>query len=90
MSNPNIEANIHEIESGIYYRIKLFAIPRVGELIELYSFVEHLDRKPPKKFYEVVQVVHNIHDVSERVSQSLDGAHFVNIFVKSTTSEFFK
>jgi hypothetical protein len=89
MSRPTIEANICEID-GAYYQVKLHAIPRVGELIKLFSFVDQADKRPPTKHYEVVQVVHEIHDVSEKVPLSKDGRHFVSVFVKPASSKFFE
>lgn len=89
MSNPTIEANICEI-GGAYYQVKLYAVPRVGELIDLFSFLDQATKHPPMKHYEVVQVVHEIHDVSEKIPQSKDGRHFVSVFVKPSNSKFFE
>lgn len=89
MSKPTIEANICEVD-GAYYQVKLHAIPRVGELIELFSFLDQRTKHPPVKHYKVVQVVHAIHDVSEKVPLSKDGRHFVSVFVKPASSKFFE
>ena len=64
-------------------------MPHVGELIELFSFIEQADSRPPVRHYEVVQLVHDVHDVTERVSQSEGGHHFVTVFVKPSDSKFF-
>lgn len=87
MSELPIDASICEI-GGPYYQAKLHAVPRIGELIQLYSFAEAAVQMPPMKHYEVVQVVHGLHDVFDKASQSKDGSHFVTIFVKSSQSEF--
>jgi hypothetical protein len=89
MSKPPIQANIVETESGIYYPVRLYAVPQAGELIKLFSFIEQADKRPPVRHYEVVQIVHDVHDVTERVSQSEGGHHFVTVFVKPSASEFF-
>jgi len=89
MSKPTIEANICEFD-GAYYQVRLHAVPRVGELISLFSFADQATKHPPTKHYEVVQVVHEIHDVSAKVPLSEDGHHFVSIFVKPSDSKFFR
>lgn len=89
MSKPPIQANIVETDSGIYYPVRLYVVPRAGELIKLFSFIEQADKRPPVRRYEVVQIVHDVHDVTERVSQSEGGHHFVTVFVKPSDSEFF-
>lgn len=88
MSELPIDANIREIGGGPYYPVKLHALPKAGELIELYSFIDAAAKPPPKKFYEVVQVVHQLHDVSDKIWQSKGGSHFVTVFVKPSQSEF--
>jgi hypothetical protein len=90
MSELPIEANICEI-NGPYYPVRLYAVPRVGELIDLFSFIDQADKHPqPRKFYQVVQVVHEVRDVSEKIPQSKGGCHFVTVFVKLSRSKFFK
>jgi len=49
MAKPLIEANIYEIDGGPHYPVRLHAVPHVGELIDLWSFIEQKDNKPPKK-----------------------------------------
>jgi hypothetical protein len=89
MSNRKINANICEINQGAYYPVKLDSIPNVGELIDLWSSIDQADSYPPKKHYQVVQVVHKLQDVSDKHHRTQDGHHFVNIFVKPINSEFF-
>ncbi len=84
-----IEANICEI-GGAYYPVKLHAVPRVGELINLFSFIDQRDDFPPNKNYEVVQVIHELHDAHPKIKQSKDGCHCVTVFVKPSKSKFFK
>jgi hypothetical protein len=88
MSELQIEGNICEI-GGAFYPVKLHAVPRIGELIDFFSFIDQANGHPPAKHYEVVQVVHAVRDVSEKISQSKDGCHFVSVFVKPTQSQFF-
>jgi hypothetical protein len=89
MNKLSIEANICEIE-GPYYQVRLHSVPRVGELIDLFSFLDQSTNDPPVKHYEVVQVVHKIYDVSEKIPHSKDGQHFVSVFVKPSDSKFFE
>jgi hypothetical protein len=88
MNELKIEANISEV-NGPYYRVKLHVVPHVGELIKLYSFTEQAANKPPVKHYRVVQVRHDIHDMCEKIPQSQDGSHFVEVFVTPEDSQLF-
>lgn len=89
MSKPIIEARICEID-GAYFPVKIHAIPNVGDLIDLWSFIDQAANFSPVKHYEVVSVVHKIHDVSEKIAHTKDGHHFVSVFVKPSDSEFLK
>lgn len=91
MEKPYILANIHVID-GAYYQIKLFAIPKAGELIKLHSFVEQLSGNTPLtiQFLEVVQIVHDIQDYTEKGTNLMDGSHFVNIIAKPVESQYFE
>mgnify|MGYP000882980320 CR=1 FL=1 len=89
MSNSKINANICEINQGAYYPVKLNAIPNVGDLIDLWSFIDQADNYQPIKHYEVVQVVHKLHDVSDKIPRTQEGHHFVNVFVKPVESKYF-
>lgn len=85
MSKPElpINANICEID-GPYYPVRLEWLPRKGDLIDLYSFLD-----TEKKKYEVVQVVHKLYDISKEIAQSHKGHHFVDVHVRPSTSAFF-
>lgn len=85
MNKPTIEANICEIKTGDYHQVKLYAVPRAGELIKLFSFVEKAAGRPPEKQYEVVRVEHELCDVCDDVVESKAGHHFVNVWVKPST-----
>ena len=69
-----IEANICE-RDGAYYPVLLRTVPRVGELIDLWSLIDQAAKHPPVKHYEVFQVVHEIHDVSKEIRASKGGYH---------------
>jgi hypothetical protein len=88
MSELPIEATIHEID-GAYYNVRLHAIPRVGELIDFWSFLNQATGHEPAKHYEVIQVVHKVYDVSEKTPRSKGGHQSVNVFVKPASSKFF-
>ena len=90
MSDLPINANICEVDGGAYYQVLLLWVPRVGELIDLWSFLDQVDGNTPVHRYEVVQVIHKVHDVAEKVSQSHKGHHFVEILVKPSQSSSFR
>lgn len=90
MEQLPIDANICEIDNGAYYPVKLHTVPRVGELINLFSFLDQSDGSAPVKRYEVVQVVHKLHDVSDKVPKSESGHQFASVYVKPSNSEYFE
>lgn len=83
-----INANISEID-GPHYPVRLEWIPRVGDLIDLYSFIDTATKHPPVHRYEVVQIVHKMYDVTDKVSGGEEGHHFVTVHVKPSQSHFF-
>lgn len=89
MSELPIEANICEID-GPFFRVKLHAIPQRGDLINLFSYLYHAAGVPPKKHYEVVQVVHHLHDMDKEHPELYDGHQFLMIYVKPATGPFFE
>jgi len=91
MSKPLLEANICELD-GTYFPVKLHAVPRVGELINLFSFIEQAAGYQPAKYYQVVHVVHKMYDAAGDASDKghKTGWHFVEVFVKPSRSKFFK
>lgn len=88
MIQLQIQANICEIGGGAFYPVKLHTVPRIGELIKFYSFIEAAIGQPPTMHYEVVQVVHEVRDVSAEISESKDGCHLVSVFVKRAQSQY--
>ncbi len=94
MNKPPIEAQIVEINNGPYFNVTLYNVPRIGDLIDLYSLVDEAADCPPEKHYEVVQVLHKLYDVPENLSPDsresfVAGTHLVTVFVKPSTSNFF-
>ena len=83
-------ANICEINDGAYYQVQLEWLPRVGDLIDLYSALDALSKHPPRHFYEVVAVMHEVHDVTEKSNPVSKGAHWVNVFVKPSSDKLFE
>lgn len=90
MSELTIEANICEINNGPYYPVKLHTVPRVGELINFFSFKDQADNYPPSKHYEVVQVIYKISDESDKVPGSKGGPQSISVLVKQTTNKYFR
>jgi hypothetical protein len=88
MPDLPINGNIAEI-NGPYYAVRFQWIPRVGELIDLWSFVDQADGHTPAKRYQVVQVVHKMQDITEKSTASREGAHFVTVYVNQAESQFF-
>jgi hypothetical protein len=84
-----IAAHIREIDNGAFYPVKLATVPRVGDLIDLYSFIEAAEGQPPNRRYEVVQVVHKVRDVTNLVKESEGGMHFVTVHVRPAHSPLF-
>lgn len=82
MIEPPIDANLQEINNGPYFPVKLHSVPRAGELIKLYSFLDAASGHDPVKYYQVVQVLHDLHDVSEKIPQAKHGCHAVSVIVK--------
>ncbi len=64
---------------GTYYRALLTWVPRKGDLIRLHSFLEAKSGNPAFRFYEVEQVVHDLHDVT---LEHPEGAQFLSIYVR--------
>ncbi|OGL26556.1 MAG: hypothetical protein A3G44_15615 [Candidatus Rokubacteria bacterium RIFCSPLOWO2_12_FULL_73_47] len=79
-------ANIAEI-GGAYYPVRLEWLPRVGDLIQLYSFLDTATGHEPGHRWEVVQVVHELRDVTEKRPE---GFHFVTVLVKPSQSSLFE
>jgi hypothetical protein len=77
-----INAIIEELNQKTYYPVLLQVIPKKGELIELYSFIDQSTAHQPNHSYEVVNVIHTIHDVTEKYTPSLNGSHGIKIIVK--------
>lgn len=90
MNELPIEARIYETTDGTYYPVKLQTVPRVGELIDFFSYLDQANNCPPTKHYEVVQVLHEIHDVSDEIPQSKNGHQFITVFVKPSHNQYFK
>jgi len=77
------KALITEAEkNGAYYRVKLGCLPREGDRITLHSFVDAKNGDDPHHAYEVVGVVHEIHDIPEDDPKHADGYHVVTVIVK--------
>jgi hypothetical protein len=89
MSDLSIIANICEMNDGLYYPVRMGWIPRVGELIDLFSYIEQAASRPSRRHYEVVQVVHEVRDIAEHVKESHGGHHVVNVYVKPAESPYF-
>lgn len=81
-----IKARITETNDGAFYEALLEAIPKVGEYITLYSHLDKSTGYNPQHKYEVVKVIHEIQDVTEKVEKSKVGYHAVEIVVKQSNA----
>lgn len=88
--DPPIEANIVEIDDGPFFPVRLFSIPSVGELIDLWSLIDQKAGHHPRRHYEVVAVVHKLYDIPNDADPGRMGGHFVTVFAKPSTSPYFK
>ena len=86
MSNNKISATIHEINEGPYYEVLLYSIPKVGEYINLYSHLDNSSGHDATHNYEVINIVHEVHDIATKVESSKDGYHSVRIFVRRSSN----
>ncbi len=94
MNKTTIEAQLVEINNGPHFNVTLYDVPRVGDLIDLYSLVNEAANYRPDKHYEVVQILHKLCDVPGNLGPDsrealVAGAHLVTVFVKPSTSDFF-
>jgi hypothetical protein len=95
MSKPIINAQIVEINDGPYFNVTLYSVPRIGELIHLYSLVDAAAKRQTDYFYEVVRVLHKLFDVPENLRPDssdtlVAGSHHVIIVVKRSKSNLFE
>jgi hypothetical protein len=94
MNKPQIEAQIIEINGGPYFNVTLYALPLVGDLIDLYSLVDESANYPPNHHYEVVQVLHKLYDGPAKITPNsresfVAGTHSARVFVRRSTNNFF-
>ncbi len=66
--------------NGPSYPVRMEWLPRVGDLIDLYSFIDTSTGHKPSHRGEVVRVVHYLHDVCDKTHDQ--GQHFVTVHVK--------
>ena len=85
-SHAQIKANIHEID-GPYYPVLLVALPRKGELVDLSSLIDSGGGHPFRNLFEVVEVLHELQDVSDTYP---GGSHSVTVLVKRSQSSYFR
>jgi hypothetical protein len=77
---------IEEVD-GPFYHAHFAWVPRVGELISLYPFLEvEQGNQASYLRYEVVQVVHHMHDVTNKHPE---GAHTITVLVKRSANRYF-
>lgn len=84
-----IEANLVELDGatqGTFYPVRLYAVPRAGDLIDLYSFIDTANNDEPSHWYEVVAILHQVYDVTKANKRQAAGHHHVTVFVKPSES----
>jgi len=86
---PKAANGIISEEDGPHYHANFTWIPRVGELIDLTSFLEIRAKRAneSRRLYEVVAVVHIMQDVVEGGERPQDGHHNLKVVVKKSTNK---
>lgn len=72
------------VSDGTHYNLRLQWVPRVGELIDLHSFLDQMNEKPFRHHYKVVEIVHSLYDVVEDEQFPHKGHHYLEIHVELT------
>lgn len=80
MTELPTNATIDEVD-GPSFSVKLQWVPRVGERIDLWSFIDK-DNWHPVHHYEVVQVVHKVYAVVDKGGHQHKGQHYLAVHVK--------
>jgi hypothetical protein len=88
MTNLPTNAQICEVD-GAFYDVRLWSVPHIGDLIDLFSMIDLHDQREPAHQYQVAQVVHAIRDVIDKTDPPSWGQHLVRIWVKPASSDFF-
>ena len=81
MAELPTNANICEV-NGAYYPVYLTWIPRVGDYIDLTSFIDMADKRDFSHQYKVVDIVHTIQDVTDKTTKPSKGSQWVDVYVK--------
>lgn len=90
MQKPRINAHIQEIGPiSAYYPVHLTWVPRVGELIQLTSFLDIASGHQSMHWFEVVQILHEVHDVVDGDEQTYGADHFVRVMVREVSNKGF-
>jgi len=89
MSENKIRVIIKETNDGAYYEVLLQTVPQKGEFITLYSHLDQSTGHEATHNYEVISVLHEIHDVTDKVEKSKHGYHSVTLVVKSASGSVF-
>ena len=89
---PKAANGIISEEGGPSYHARFEWVPRKGELIDLTSFLEIRQKRSneSRRFYEVVAVVHVMHDVDEGGDRPHEGHHSLKVVVKKSKSKYLK
>ena len=77
MRNLPIDAHIN-LEDGAYYNVRLCAIPRIGETINLYSLVDEVSGHKATHLLRVTDIQDEVHDIPAGAKEPA-GKHFVVI-----------
>ena len=86
MSDEKLEVETDAIIcdiDGPYYRVHMHWLPCPGDLIDLHSRTETAADQAPKKWYKVVQVVHEMVDATQKGTAAGTHGHAVRVHVKS-------
>ncbi len=88
MENKTFNANIVEI-GGAHYQVILQWVPRVGELIHIFSHVDTQSGDEANHHFEVMKVIHQMSDVPKNNANGPGGQHFVSVYVRRSMDAIF-
>lgn len=86
LEGPTVAATIFDVDREVHYPARLVHIPRAGELVKFFSYLDsasgHEMHDATGFYFEVVQVRHDLADLVENNERSQMAKQSVTIFVR--------
>jgi hypothetical protein len=92
-SVPKPNARVFDLDREIFYEAYFREVPRVGELVRLYSYPDQSTghSMPPLGFqYKVAQVLHTLTDYVENNDRSHTDRQEVTVYVRGSDDPLFR